>query len=378
MRPLDSMLGARTRLFSALLAFWILPWAPRRALGEGEALPGDGRQARAEGEEDAEECAVLQLRTSLATEETSQELQFPRGNFSPLGIAPVAARAAPPAALLSFPLNETQEMLLSSVAQRSAAALLDSRRVWAHHSRVRAELDRVRAENGRMKREAARLREESAQLEIQLASQQAAASRGPLAATIACMHQYWLLILAVSVGLLFFALCGWILVRWCTKKKKKRKRDIQIPGQGDLASPEEDADKAKAPEGEEEKSLNSRPQDDDDDSCLGMIYTCFCGCSTETKITFYSVCLLWNIGLAGLWHFGILQPLLRQLVIFAMLGIALVAFVGLMAFEAWMQTKGRFGMVVFMLDFIHRKIDSILNSLGFDQETLMERSRSMK
>jgi len=357
------MLGKEVWILTVLLFGSLLPWAQ----------PVVGQEASRDDVEDfsTEECAVLQLRASLdEVDEAVPGRRVSQGGPSPGAVSQPGPAPTPlPAASSSAaaePSPPTGESLLRAVAQQSAVALLDASRVQAEHRRVYAELGRARAENAKARAEASRLREETSLLEQKLAAQQVVAGRGPLATSLAFLHQYTWLILAVSAGVVLFALSAYIIYRRCIRSRKRGKK----AGTGDLSAPGQVLGSAVGVQ------VLTGPGDDEDNpgsSYLMSTYNCFCGCSLQTRILFYSCCFLWNLGLAVLWHFGVVQPFLRQLVVFVMIGLAVMAFVILAAVEAWMQLKGRLGTVMVMLEFARRKIDQIMAVLGY-KELVMEDS----
>lgn len=93
---------------------------------------------------------------------------------------------------------------------------------------------------------------------------------------------------------------------------------------------------------------------------------CGCRCSPPTLLASVIFAALWSAGVAVMWHFGIMQPFVKQLVVYLyiMLGMAVVLAIALM--EAWNTLGAMFQEVLFVVDWTHRKINEILKRIGLE------------
>jgi len=213
--------------------------------------------------------------------------------------------------------------------------------VRQEQERIRGELDRMRKDTARLREEAAHEAERKAALEQELgAIGDPSSSAGflldfnvPFSAAWWHRVAYAGLVIASGVVLIFFV--SFILYR--------------------------------TTEGTSEGFLTCFR--DCNVGALECVEGCLCGCSPRARIMFWTWTLMWSVGLAILWQREILQPFLRQLIVFAMIAIVVVAVVLLAAVEMWMKFHDKFHSGVEAVEYIHQKVDKVLHIFGFATHT---------
>lgn len=89
-----------------------------------------------------------------------------------------------------------------------------------------------------------------------------------------------------------------------------------------------------------------------------------CTCSWQTLSQLWVVLLLMELGFAVLWHYGIIQPFLRELVVNFYLAAGACMLLGLLFYQAWLGIRHAIEEVVEVSDYIHDKVDDMLHIFG--------------
>jgi len=107
-----------------------------------------------------------------------------------------------------------------------------------------------------------------------------------------------------------------------------------------------------------------------------------CCCGREKKKKFHKLhcrCIVWSprslgflwlifvlldFGFAVMWHFGIVQPFLKQMVVVMYLIAGLSLIVSLIIHEMWLHMRAKVDEAQEVVDFIHDKTDDVLHILG--------------
>jgi len=363
-RESDSMRNTMVLVFVALIAMLLLPWG--QPLVGPDVRPRDDHSASGVEVDDdgTEECAALQLRASVGTEAASQSPPSSGGNVSGISFIPPAMKSV--AAARAETASGQQASLLSVVAQQSATALFDGSRVWAEHRRIRAQLDSARMENNKVRIEVAMLLDERNLLESKLIAQQAHAGRGPLNISFShWRHSFWL-VLAMISGSAGLMLLACVMCRRLPKRKSRLRTRMGLLTEAGQPKHKSKRDEARAAaHALVRKSglgqlVKSEGEEEEEDEINRSILGC--------PASLWFVILFWFTGLAVMWHFGIVQPLLRQLVVFIMLALAVVGFFIIISFEAWARLQKRGHVVLQVLQLFHERIDHVLSALGFREE----------
>lgn len=86
--------------------------------------------------------------------------------------------------------------------------------------------------------------------------------------------------------------------------------------------------------------------------------------------SWHSLSWLWGIffvldlGFAVMWHYGIVQPFLCQVVVLVYVGIGIFMIVSLAVHEMWLSIRRKMDEAMEVVDFIHDKTDDMLHLMG--------------
>lgn len=312
------------------------------------------------GGEDAEEYVSLQLRASPEADNVSRTAPASRADGPGHGVA--LSLAVPTVAEPGADGPRTLQ-LLHAVARQSATALIEGSRVRADNKRASAELDRARTENDKVIAEVAALRAEGSRLEHRLAAERQAGAaphghfaisllHGPASLIAAEWHDHRRLVLAAAVLLPVLLASLWFLCCRPHKPKKEKGRGTLDGIKRKTRGGEHEADNS-----EDEHAYGQRAQ---------TVYHLLCGCSPHARFDFYSVLVAWWVGFGVMWHFGVVQPFLQQLIVVVMMGTLLLAMLALTSLETWMHVRGKFHKVKVWLKKGEKKVLQMMEVAGFE------------
>lgn len=93
-----------------------------------------------------------------------------------------------------------------------------------------------------------------------------------------------------------------------------------------------------------------------------------CWCSWETMMHMWCFLVFYMLGAAALWHFGLIQPFLRQIVVYVFVLMGVLAVIMAMMYEIWLGMKKAIDEGRKTIVFVHDKIDNVLAMLGMPQD----------
>jgi len=100
-----------------------------------------------------------------------------------------------------------------------------------------------------------------------------------------------------------------------------------------------------------------------------------CACSKRTTLYFWMLVIFLDMGFAVLWHYGMIQPFLRQIIVYVYIASAILSIVLLIMYDAWMSMRRKLESGLEIVDFIHDKTDDMLDLLGLQNPEDRERKR---
>lgn len=313
----------------------------------GRDIDGMGSFADADG--DTDDCAVLQLPLHAAAASGSPPGALP--SRGPSGGGHAAGRGSN---LSLLDAGEAQ--------RRSVLALQGLARLREEQGRVRVALESERGENGRVEAEVAERLKEAALLEQELLTKQAVVGRGPMVFVTGFMHGKLATIAAVVAGVTILLAIMFFVMRYSTANSQVRAKQRLTAQEG------EEAERGLARSGPVIGDDDSDDEDDDDSNCMMCLKACrgcVCGCSLQTMMAFYSVLAVWSLGLAVMWKFHILQPLLQNMSVILIFVSGLLGLVVLSLAETWVTISDEFDNAIEFMQHIHDKVDVIMTAMGF-------------
>jgi len=225
--------------------------------------------------------------------------------------------------------------------RQSQRALQDSEMLRRASSAVLEELDRLREEQAMLQAENDRRRQWNAQLEHRLAATSLLA-RGSLSVHDHMQELSQALFVALCVGVAQGALGVFVYVCWTSVAKHC------------------------APVHHRHDEYYDEFDDFNEDDRHPL--SC-CSCSKSTLLYAWVLLLFMDLGFATLWHYGMVQPVLGQLVVIVYFGAAFFAILFLILREVWITLKAKVKDGMKVVRFIHEKTDWVLDHLGLHDPT---------
>mmetsp|Transcript_56174 Transcript_56174/g.162779 ORF Transcript_56174/g.162779 Transcript_56174/m.162779 type:complete len:471 (+) Transcript_56174:169-1581(+) len=110
--------------------------------------------------------------------------------------------------------------------------------------------------------------------------------------------------------------------------------------------------------------------------CCGV-----CCVSWETLLQMSSFLVLYAIGFAGLWHYGLIQPFLRQLVVYIYVVAGVLAILMAVLYEIWASVKAALDEAQGAIRYMHDKVDHVSSMIGvpaggFDENESLDGSQA--
>lgn len=107
--------------------------------------------------------------------------------------------------------------------------------------------------------------------------------------------------------------------------------------------------------------------------CFGC---CACSCRTHALVWMTTIC--WCAGLGVMWHYGVVQPFLKQFAVVLLVASVVVTIIALGIVEAWMRMRGQVHNALEFIELLHDKCDNILESMGFIKHEVVEAKSSLE
>jgi len=105
--------------------------------------------------------------------------------------------------------------------------------------------------------------------------------------------------------------------------------------------------------------------------CFGrvgkFVRCCCCTCSPEVALRALAFFAFWSLGAAVLWHFGMIQPFLKQIIVYGWVLVGALAVVILWFMEMVAGIKHLVKKAFKTVDYVHDKIDELLDTMGLSK-----------
>jgi len=101
--------------------------------------------------------------------------------------------------------------------------------------------------------------------------------------------------------------------------------------------------------------------------CVGAVEFCCGCCSFRTTMMIFAFLAVWGAGIAVLWHHGIVQPLLQQILVYGYVIFGVLTVIGIVVVELMQTAMVAFRLVHQTVEFLHDKIDDLLDLVGLEK-----------
>jgi len=96
------------------------------------------------------------------------------------------------------------------------------------------------------------------------------------------------------------------------------------------------------------------------------LHYCFCGCSFPVLIASWVFVACWSAGIVLLWHLGIVQPFLKQILVYVYFVIGIASMAAIVIAESMSHFTALFEQAYATVQFVHDKVDDVLEAIGLD------------
>merc|ERR1719183_527579 len=70
--------------------------------------------------------------------------------------------------------------------------------------------------------------------------------------------------------------------------------------------------------------------------------------------------MVWGVGVAVMWHYGIVQPFLKQILVYMYILLGILLLLIIVAVQVYLRLWGTLDQGLEVIDFIHDKVDDLM------------------